>query len=97
MSDNGKDYIALQPIDHLGVRAYNPGDRVPADNVQRHGYEKGVQVAEEGSKDALAITSPAASGEQDEALARTQKAATDGTPPASPAQESGTTRGARKS
>lgn len=40
------EYVALQPIDHLGVRAYNPGDRVPADNVTTHGYEVGVQVAE---------------------------------------------------
>ncbi|MCA1570789.1 MAG: hypothetical protein LC798_10830 [Chloroflexi bacterium] len=32
-------YVAAQPIDHNGARAYNVGDPVPASNVQRFGYE----------------------------------------------------------
>lgn len=58
MSDN--EYVALQPINHLGVRAYNVGDRVPADNVKAHEYEIGVQVAEVGSTEAGTATSPPA-------------------------------------
>lgn len=33
-------YVATQVITHDGVRAYNPGDAVPASNVKRHGYLK---------------------------------------------------------
>lgn len=31
-------YVAKAPIFHDGVRAYNEGDPVPADNVKRYGY-----------------------------------------------------------
>lgn len=34
------EYVATAPIDHDGVRAYNVGDPVPADNVKTHGYDK---------------------------------------------------------
>ncbi len=37
-------FRALLPIFHDGARAYNPGDPVPASNVELHGYEVGVQV-----------------------------------------------------
>lgn len=37
-------YEALIPINVGGVRAYNPGDKVPAENVAVHGYEVGVEV-----------------------------------------------------
>lgn len=43
-------FVALQEIWHGGVRAYNPGDFVPADNVQANNYEVGVQVAKRGSE-----------------------------------------------
>jgi hypothetical protein len=42
------DYIALQPIDHGGARAYAAGDPVPAANVEALGYSD-EQVAERGS------------------------------------------------
>ena len=47
MADQPK-YVALEAIDYplgSGVRAYNPGDPVPAANVQEHGYVVGRQVA----------------------------------------------------
>ena len=31
-------YRALQPIEYEGVRAYNAGDWVPVENVERYGY-----------------------------------------------------------
>jgi hypothetical protein len=31
-------YVAVGPINHNGVRAYNKGDPVPASNVAKHGY-----------------------------------------------------------
>lgn len=31
-------YVATQPIDVGGARAYNEGDPVPAANVEAHGY-----------------------------------------------------------
>jgi hypothetical protein len=46
------DYIALQSIQLNGVYAHHAGDVVPADNVERLGYEVGVQVAEVGSQQA---------------------------------------------
>jgi hypothetical protein len=46
-------YVALVPIDHGGVRAYAPGDPVPAANVEANGYEVGAQVAEAGSDQAV--------------------------------------------
>ncbi|MGI5171875.1 hypothetical protein ACQEU3_46790 [Spirillospora sp. CA-253888] len=46
------DYVALTEIWHGGVRAYNPGDPVPAENVQEHGYKVGEQVAKAGTKTA---------------------------------------------
>ena len=85
MSDN-TEYVALQPIDHNGVRAYNPGDRVPASNVKRHGYQNGVQVAEEGSPEARALRSPAS-------VSETQDAPTS-PPPSTPSTPS-TARSAR--
>lgn len=47
-------YVALQPIDHGGVRAYNAGDPVHPDNVQANGYVLGEQVADADSDQAVA-------------------------------------------
>jgi hypothetical protein len=41
---NTYEYVALQPINVGGTLAYNPGDFVPAANVEANGYEVGVQV-----------------------------------------------------
>jgi hypothetical protein len=38
------EYIAQQPIIHNGVRAYNPGDDVPASAVDNLGLTVGVEV-----------------------------------------------------
>ena len=47
-------WVALEPIDHGGARAYNVGDPVPAGNVSRWGYDKTGRVAKAGTKEALA-------------------------------------------
>lgn len=47
------DYVALQPITTAsGALAHNPGDPVPAANVEQQGYVVGEQVAEAGSAEA---------------------------------------------
>lgn len=49
-------FIATEPLFVGLARAHNPGDRVPADNVKRNGWEDGV--AREGTKaanDALGL------------------------------------------
>lgn len=46
-------YVALQPIDHDGVRAYNTGDPVPVSNVELHGYLEAGKVAKVGTKKAV--------------------------------------------
>lgn len=43
-------YVALTVIDYGNARAYNPGDPVPAANVEAHGYVVGEQVAKVGTK-----------------------------------------------
>lgn len=90
MSD---EYVALRPIDHNGVRAYNAGDRVPAANVERHRYKVGEQVARADSKEAQALTSPQADQEQAAQLAQAQEAATAGTVPATPDTAKSSARG----
>lgn len=90
MSD---EYVALGPIDHNGVRAYNAGDRVPAANVERHRYKVGEQVARADSKEAQALTSPQVGQEQAAQLAQAQEAATAGTVPATPDTPQRRTRG----
>lgn len=59
-------YVAIQPIDHDGVRAYNTGDPVPAANVVRWKYlEQGLVSHTESSEagDALrAATRPPGRG-----------------------------------
>lgn len=45
MSD--KTYIATEPLSIGTARAHNPGEVVPAENVERHGWQD--QVAVEGS------------------------------------------------
>jgi hypothetical protein len=45
-------WVAVAPIDHNGVRAYNPGDPVPSSNVERHGYDKAGSVKKIASKEA---------------------------------------------
>jgi hypothetical protein len=47
-----KTYIATEPLYVGTARAHNPGDVVPADNVERHGWQDGV--ATEGTKAAKA-------------------------------------------
>lgn len=56
MAGRPYDYVALRPIYYGGSRAYNPGDPVPADNVDKHGYRVGEDVAEYGTPDAKRIT-----------------------------------------
>lgn len=90
MSDNDNvEYVALQPINYYGVRAYNPGDRVPAANVKRHGYKVGDEVARADSKEAQALTSPqlvegGAGQEQAGQMVQAQEEATAGTVPVAP-------------
>jgi hypothetical protein len=53
-------FVAIAPIDHDGVRAYNVGDPVPASNVERwHYVEQGV-VSKVGTKGAEAAVKAAA-------------------------------------
>lgn len=47
-------YVALQPIDHGGARAYSAGDPVPEGNVEANGYVVGEQVAAADSEQAVA-------------------------------------------
>jgi len=49
-------YVAVSAIEHAGVRAYNPGDPVPASNVDKHGYLDAGLVAKAGTKAAKAAT-----------------------------------------
>jgi len=62
----GWDYVAIHAIDHEGVRAYNPGDSVHADNVKAYGYDKDGLVAKIGTKAAAQsapdVTPPASAG-----------------------------------
>lgn len=57
-------FVALEPIDHNGARAYNTGDPVPASNVELHGYLEAGQVARRSTKAAQAIlnSEPPAAG-----------------------------------
>jgi len=48
-------FVALEPIDHGGARAYNPGDPVPASNVEAHGYLDAGVVARRSTKAAQAV------------------------------------------
>ncbi|HXH77159.1 hypothetical protein [Nocardioides sp.] len=41
-------FIATEPLFIGTARAHNAGDRVPAENVERHGWQD--QVAREGTK-----------------------------------------------
>lgn len=54
----GWDYVALEPIDYQGVRAYNPGDLVHVDNVNAHGYLEDKLVAKRETKAAKAAQTP---------------------------------------
>lgn len=38
-------FIATQPLFVDGVRAHNPGDQVPDENVKAHGWEDSVARA----------------------------------------------------
>ncbi len=42
-------YRAVVPIYHDGARAFNPGDPVPASNVEEHGYLASGFVVEAGT------------------------------------------------
>lgn len=48
-------YVAITPIDHEGVRAYNPGHPVPVSNVKQYGYDKDGLVAKVDTKAAAAV------------------------------------------
>jgi hypothetical protein len=56
MAGRPYDYVAMRTIYYGGSRAYNPGDHVPAANVEKHGYEVGVDVAEYGTEEAARVT-----------------------------------------
>lgn len=43
-------YVAIEPIDHDGARAYNVGDPVPVSNVQQHKYDEAGLVAKRTTK-----------------------------------------------
>ena len=47
-----KTYIATEPLYVGTARAHNPGDVVPAENVERNGWQN--KVATEGTKAARA-------------------------------------------
>lgn len=49
-------FVALGPIDHEGVRAYNEGDPVPVSNVARYGYDKDGLVGKVPTSSAAAGT-----------------------------------------
>lgn len=51
-------FVAVSPIFHNGARAYNPGDPVPASNVEAYGYEADGLVAKSSTKAAQAVTNP---------------------------------------
>jgi hypothetical protein len=62
-------YVAKEPIDFNGVRAFQPGDPVPEDSVKEHGWDELVQAADEplpeDTEDASsgkAATPPASTG-----------------------------------
>lgn len=44
------EFIAVEPIDHDGARAYNVGDPVPAANVERWDYLGRKLVARQATK-----------------------------------------------
>jgi hypothetical protein len=52
-------YVAIAPIDHDGVRAYNVGHAVPKSNVEKYGYLDDKLVAKTTTKAAEKVTSPA--------------------------------------
>lgn len=49
-------YVAIEPIDHDGARAYNVGDPVPASNVEAHKYDEQGLVAKRTTKAAKQVT-----------------------------------------
>ena len=55
------EYVALQEIFEGGVRAYNVGDPVPAENVKARQYKVGEQVARRDTKAAAKATGETAS------------------------------------
>jgi hypothetical protein len=59
---DGWDYVALAVIDHNGVRAYNPGDQVHADNVKEYGYLEAGLVELIDAKPKRGKAEPADSG-----------------------------------
>lgn len=44
------EYVALRPIAMHGITAFQTGDLVPAEHVETHALEVGVDVAERGSE-----------------------------------------------
>lgn len=49
-------FVAVARIFHGNALAYNPGDPVPASNVELHGYLKQGLVARVNTKAAAAVT-----------------------------------------
>jgi len=50
-------YVATEPILVDGARAYNPGDAVPASNVEKHGYVQ-LGVVRKADDPAPDLTAP---------------------------------------
>lgn len=48
------DFVAVEPIDYGGVRAYNVGDAVPKSNVEKFKYDDLKWVAKRTSKEGKA-------------------------------------------
>lgn len=55
-------YVAVAQIFVGNALAYNPGDPVPASNVELHGYAEDGLVAKRNTKAAAAATDSAAKG-----------------------------------
>lgn len=58
MASESKKFVATQPLFIGFARAHNPGDIVPAANVDEHGWQDGV--AREGTKAATEAQEAAA-------------------------------------
>jgi len=75
---NTYEYVALQQITWGSVIAYNPGDFVPAANVELNGYEVGVQVE---LRDPAAVTAPVVVSVVDPELVANDPALSDSSKP----------------
>lgn len=53
-------YVAVEPIDFKGVRAFQPGDPVPDESVKANGWEDLVKPVDESGQDDPAPATPPA-------------------------------------